>query len=196
MMNVVIRLTLLGALAILSACGQNLAAGPPPTEPRDGPKPVSQAPVPETACRKCKLENFLQKPHRVQSLECTNEGKPEHCHLEVKDGMPNREVTLTYNQRLGSYNWVLASPEKGQEKNRMECPNLIQNPDNKRVIEGTCIIFNSDQGTDAHFFRATVKPRDDDPIKAEIYFEFGHAPFDACSARPAHDGGGHIHGLQ
>ncbi len=193
-MNVVIRLTLLGALSILSACQPEVPppAPAPAPQPKEETKPVDRAPVPSTACRGCQWKNFLNKPNRVERLECTNGGKPEHCHLAVEDGMPKRLVTLTFDKTFGSYNWKLVSPEPGQEKNRMDCPNLAPNPNNDRVIEGTCIIFNSDQGPAVHFFRATLLPFEENPQVPSIYFEFGHTPFDDC-AKPAHEGGGHVH---
>jgi hypothetical protein len=181
-MKAVIRLTLLGVLSILSAC----------EEGEGYPKPVQEAAVSDTRCKNCNWATFLGETHKVQRLECMNDGKPEHCHLTVEDGKPVREVTVTFNQEFGSYDWELRSPEPGQEKYRMICPNLAPDPDNKRIISGTCIIPESDQGPSVHFFRATIAPLETDPTMPTVYFEFGHRPFDSCKSRPAHDGGGHL----
>jgi hypothetical protein len=179
-MRTSVLLTILGAVATLSACQK---AEEPPE-----PKMLSEAPVPDTACVDCKWENFVARPIPVQRIECTNAGKPEHCHLTTEDFQPKREVTITYDKTTGAYHWKLATLAKPQES--MDCPNLAASRDDRRVIEGTCIIPDSDQGPQVHFFRATVLPREDDPIKGKLSAQFRHTPFDGAS-QPVHDGNIH-----
>lgn len=176
-MNVVTRLALSVTLIFIAACAPK---GETPPETRLDP--------PTTACTSCEWANFVDKPIRVRRIECTNEGKPEHCHLTTENYEPKREVRIEFQQATGAYNWTLVTPEKPDD--RMDCPNLAPDPSNKRVIEGTCIIYDSDHGPAVHFFRATIGPREEDPTKGGLTASFRHTPF-GTGPQPVHDG--HIH---
>lgn len=170
-MNVATRLALLGTLLFFAACNKHQ------------PEP------PQTACTDCKWENFVAKPQRVQRIECTNQGKPEHCHLTTENFEPKRDVIVAFDPATGAFNWQLVTP--GKPEDRMDCPNLAPDLNDKRVIEGTCIIHDSDHGPAVHFFRATIKPKEEDPTKGRITAAFRHTPFSAAGSDPVHDG--HIH---
>lgn len=175
------RLAILsGALSLLSACQ-------PPADTKV--QQLAEQPAADSACVDCKWENFLARPMRVERIECTNQGKPEHCHLTTEKGEPRREVTVTFQQGTGAYDWTLLTPDKPND--RMECPNLAPDIDNPRVIQGTCIIYDSDHGPAVHFFRATIRPKDEDPTKGGVVGEFRHTPFVSGAKEPVHDG--HIH---
>src|SRR5262245_37460114 len=135
--------TLLGALALVVSC-------------HSGPKPPR-------ACQNCKWENFVGKTMPVKRIECTYDGKPEHCHLTTEKFEPKREVLVVFDSTTGAYNWTLVTPSNPKE--RMDCPNLAPDKNNWRVIAGTCIIPDSDQGPSVHFFRAEVVPKEEDPTK-------------------------------
>lgn len=171
-MNVVTRLALLGALLMASSCKHR-------EPPRHDPPP----------CPMCDWANFVDKPLRVKRIECTNQGKPEHCHLTTENFEPRREVTVTFDKATGAYKWTLVTVNKPAD--RMDCPNLAADANNKRVIAGTCIITESDHGPAIHFFRATLAPKEEDPKKAGVYAQFQHTPFDSYRSHPVHDG--HIH---
>jgi hypothetical protein len=176
---------LLGALSMVSACARQDTGG-------DTPKVVDSAPVPDTGCEYCRWSNFIDRPLRVWRVECTNEGKPEDCHLQTEKGEPKRIVTVNFDGTTGAYRVRLVSPEKGQEQNFMTCDNVAPDPDNKRVIEGTCLIHHSDQGAEVHFFRGTVSPSEKDPSKATPRMRFQHKPFSREPA-PVHEGDVHFH---
>ena len=178
------RFAVLGALTIVSACHTQDPG-------KDAPKPVDTAPVPDTACEYCRWQNFLDRPLRVWRIECTNEGKPEDCHLQTEKGKPERLVTVKLDRTTGAYSVRLDTPAQGMEQERMVCDNVAPNPDNKRVIEGTCLIYHSDQGADVHFFRGTVSPNEKDPAKATPHMRFQHKPF--SEPAPVHDGEVHFH---
>jgi hypothetical protein len=163
-------LTLLGAIAVLSAC-------------HSGPKPG------DGECKNCKWENFLERPLQVKRIECLYDQKPEHCHLTTEKFEPKRNVTVTFDAKTGAYNWQLATPGKPEE--RMDCSNLAPDKDNWRVIAGTCIIPNPDQGPAVHFFRAELKPREEDPKKVSVVASFSHTPY-GIGQRPVHDGNIHL----
>lgn len=194
MKNVIILTIMLGVTVLLSACqkpAEPPAPAPAATELASAePKTLYEAEVPDTACAECRLENFVARPVPVQRIECTNDGKPEHCHLTTENFNPKREVTITYDKTTGAYHWKLASLEKPSES--MDCPNLAPSKDNRRVLEGTCIIPDSDQGPQVHFFRATVVPREDKPAESKLIAEFRHTPFTGAS-QPVHDGVIHAH---
>jgi hypothetical protein len=180
------RFALLGALLIVSACARHDVA-------RDKPRPVDSAPVPDTVCEYCRWANFTGRPLRVWRIECTYEDKPdENCHLQTEKGKPERVVYVNFDQSSGAYSVRLESPDKEEAKNRMVCENVAPDPYNKRVIEGTCLIYNSDQGPEVHFFRGTVSPNEKDPSKASPHMRFQHKPFSREPA-PVHEGDVHFH---
>ncbi len=171
-MHVATRLALLGTLLLISACHKR---DPLPPEP--------------SVCTNCNWQSFVNKPQRVQRIECTNEGKPEHCHLTTENFEPRRDVSVAFDQATGAFSWQLVTP--GKPEDRMDCPYLAPDPDDKRVISGTCIIHDAEQGPEVHFFRAQVVPKEEDPTKGRITAAFRHAPFRAAGSEPVHDG--HIH---
>lgn len=183
-MNVAIRLALLGTLLIISACQTTPSSLTADTNQTQSSLAAGSA----RTCPNCNWENFLNKPIRVKRIECTYAGKPEHCHLTTENFEPRREVTITFDSKTGAYHWRLVTP--GKPEDRMECPNLAPDMNNKRLIEGTCIIYDADHGTAVHFFRARIVPKETNPREPAITAEFRHTPF-CCGPDPVHDG--HIH---
>ncbi len=182
-MKFAIRLAMLGTLLFVNACAAQTA----PKQKLDAAQPKAD-PDAARGCNGCRWESFLGKPIRVQRIECTYAGKPEHCHLTTEKSEPRREVTVTFDSKTGAFNWQLETP--GKPEDRMDCPNLAPDMNNKRLIEGTCIIYDSDHGPAVHFFRATVVPKESNPREPAITAEFRHTPF-CTGPEPVHDG--HIH---
>ena len=170
-MKVAIRLTLLGAVLLMSACAKKDV--PPP----DGP-PKDPDPRQEVACEGCDWQNFVDKQIRIPWIECTTEqGQPVECNFTTDKGVPTREATVTRETGTGAFKWTLVSPDPGKDNDKMECTNLAQNPDNLRIIEGTCLIGNPDGTSTVHFFRVRLAPREDDTSKAGMFFWWRHKPF-------------------
>lgn len=181
-MNVAIRLTLLGAMLMMTAC-QKKDVPPPDGPPKDPPGQ-------QTACDGCDWQNFVDKPIKIVWIECTSDdGKPVPCNWTTTQGEPNRELTVTFDPATGSYSWQLVSP--GKEGDRMNCTNLAKNPNNPRIIEGTCLIGNGDGTFTVHFFRSSLAPREDNAKVAGVFFRFQHKPFALASDDPVHNGEGH-----
>jgi hypothetical protein len=188
-MNFATRLTTVGALLSLAGCG---GSGTDESAKQAQDAKNSAAAEVTADCETCRWSTFLNKQVKVKRVWCT---KPtgevmEKCHLKTDKSKPAREIMVMHDEATDGYRVVIETRESGGEADRAECVNLVQDHDNPRVIEGTCVIYNSDSGPGVHHFRASVVPSEEDPTKPEIKFEFRHGKFSGAPD-PVHNGEGH-----
>jgi hypothetical protein len=181
-------------LAIAACSKEEVAPEGAKTEMPATPAVAAAVPA-DNECDDCRWETFLNKQVPVDMVECTNsQNQLYHCHLRTRAFKPQREVTVMHDQATGGYSFKLETRESGQEADRMECANLVPDSSDARIIQGTCLIQNSEHGIGVHHFKATVQPQKTPPYEAEIMFEFRHEAFGAAAqGEPVHNGEGHAH---